>query len=431
MRPLKSCARFALLTEQIAGVLDTLFGEPLYLFGAHEEDRLKGAPGEMLATRFGAVCVGTTDGAIWITHLRAKMDGAIKLPATQVLGKRVEDIPESPMAFDAVADYRSLREIRYVQRNEIGYLYFDFYNGAMDPGQCRRLREAYRAARAHAPRVIALMGGRDFFCNGINLNTIEAADSPADESWRSVRSLDDFVLEVLNTMSHLTIAALRGNAGAGGALMALAADRVYARSGVVLNPHYRGMGGLYGSEYWTYTLPRRVGQDMALQLTQGCAPLAHARRKRSASSTTPSARMSGTSRRESAGARRLWRSIRASRTCSRRSRNDALPMSARSRSPFIGGKTSRKCGSTSMTRTRLIMKHAAASSIKARRRTRVADQPEQMPHATIRLSQRLRRVCAGGDGRVLQSQPSRTILTLVQIRSGLEGLRGGLKVGPA
>jgi putative two-component system hydrogenase maturation factor HypX/HoxX len=33
------------------------------------------------------------------------------------------------------------------------------------------------------------------------------------------------------------------------------------------------MGGLYGSEYWTYTLPRRVGQDMALQLTQSCAPL--------------------------------------------------------------------------------------------------------------------------------------------------------------
>jgi len=27
---------------------------------------------------------------------------------------------------------------------------------------------------------------------------------------------------------------------------------------VLLNPHYRNMGNLYGSEYWTYTLPRRV-----------------------------------------------------------------------------------------------------------------------------------------------------------------------------
>ena len=32
-----------------------------------------------------------------------------------------------------------------------------------------------------------------------------------------------------------------------------------AREDVVLNPYYRHMGGLYGSEYWTYLLPRRVG----------------------------------------------------------------------------------------------------------------------------------------------------------------------------
>jgi putative two-component system hydrogenase maturation factor HypX/HoxX len=255
------------------GVLDSLFGEPHYLFGAHEEDRLKGAPGEILATRCGAVCAGTVDGAIWITHLKAKKDRAIKLPATQVLGERLKDIPESPMPFDAVADYRSWRDMRYVQCNEVGYLYFDFYNGAMDTKQCGRLRDAYRAVRAHAPRVIVLMGGRDFFSNGINLNTIEAADNPADESWRNIVAMDDFVLEILNSMSHLTIAALRGNAGAGGALMALATDIVYARSGVVLNPHYKGMGGLFGSEYWTYTLPRRVGQDMAMQLTQSCAPV--------------------------------------------------------------------------------------------------------------------------------------------------------------
>jgi Enoyl-CoA hydratase/isomerase len=64
-----------------------------------------------------------------------------------------------------------------------------------------------------------------------------------------------------------------GNAGAGGAMLALAADHVYARSGVVLNPHYRSMGDLYGSEYWTYTLPRRVGQKRALELTLSCRPI--------------------------------------------------------------------------------------------------------------------------------------------------------------
>ena len=56
-------------------------------------------------------------------------------------------------------------------------------------------------------------------------------------------------------------------------MLALAADRAYAMSGVVLNPHYRSMGELYGSEYWTYTLPRRVGQARAMELTQACQPL--------------------------------------------------------------------------------------------------------------------------------------------------------------
>ena len=52
-------------------------------------------------------------------------------------------------------------------------------------------------------------------------------------------------------------------------MMALASDRVFARNGVVLNPHYSGMGGLFGSEYWTYTLPRRVGARTSLELTEG------------------------------------------------------------------------------------------------------------------------------------------------------------------
>ncbi|MGH8611679.1 MAG: enoyl-CoA hydratase-related protein [Gammaproteobacteria bacterium] len=69
------------------------------------------------------------------------------------------------------------------------------------------------------------------------------------------------------------IAGLCGNAGAGGAMLALAADYVYARRGVVLNPHYKGRGNLYGSEYWTYTLPRRVGREQARELTERCLPV--------------------------------------------------------------------------------------------------------------------------------------------------------------
>jgi putative two-component system hydrogenase maturation factor HypX/HoxX len=48
---------------------------------------------------------------------------------------------------------------------------------------------------------------------------------------------------------------------------ALAADHVLAREDVVLNPYYGHMGGLYGSEYWTYLLPRRLGEEMTAELT--------------------------------------------------------------------------------------------------------------------------------------------------------------------
>jgi putative two-component system protein, hydrogenase maturation factor HypX/HoxX len=55
-------------------------------------------------------------------------------------------------------------------------------------------------------------------------------------------------------------------------MLALAADEVWCRAGAVLNPHYRQMG-LHGSEYWTYTLPRRVGVQKAAWLTQACLPV--------------------------------------------------------------------------------------------------------------------------------------------------------------
>ena len=117
------------------------------------------------------------------------------------------------------------------------------------------------------------MGGEDFWCNGMHLHCIEAADSPADASWVNINLIDDLACDILTTDTHLTIAALRGNAAAGGVFLALAADRVLARSGIVLNPHYRNMGNLYGSEYWTYLLPRRVGVAPAQEIMHRRLPL--------------------------------------------------------------------------------------------------------------------------------------------------------------
>jgi len=74
---------------------------------------------------------------------------------------------------------------------------------------------------------------------------------------------------------QLVVSGVTGNAGAGGVMLALAADIVFARADIVLNPHYKSMG-LYGSEYWTYSLPRAVGPAMAEQLTQACLPVSAA-----------------------------------------------------------------------------------------------------------------------------------------------------------
>jgi len=262
--------------DSAPGVLDNSMGRSVYLYGAHVEDELCGRPGEIIALRHGAICRATLDGAVWITHLKPKYDDGsfgIKLPAAKVLGSRVRDVTSSILSPAAALDYQTYRDIRYVERDQAGYLYFDFYNGAMGTELCDRLRHAYRYARSRPTRVIVLAGGEDFFSNGIDLNAIEAAVSPAHESWRNIVAMDNLVREILTTSSHIVVSALRGNAGAGGAMLALTADVVYARHGVVLNPHYKGMGGLNGSEYWTYCLPRRVGKDCALQLTEQCQPM--------------------------------------------------------------------------------------------------------------------------------------------------------------
>jgi putative two-component system hydrogenase maturation factor HypX/HoxX len=251
------------------GVLDRIGETAFHLFGVHRERELGGKPGAIVATRDGAICRATADGAVWITHLKGPE--GYKLPATRALALAGIEVraPEVPVAVDAaLPDGHTFREIAYEEHAGVGYLRFDFYNGAMSTDQCRRLRDAYVAARTRREtKVIVLMGGADFFSNGIHLNVIEAADDPALESWLNLQAIDDVVREIVETDSHLVISALTGDAAAGGVPFALAADRVVAREDVVLNPYYRHMGGLYGSEYWTYLLPRRVGAGVAERLT--------------------------------------------------------------------------------------------------------------------------------------------------------------------
>lgn len=260
------------------GVADTLLGQPCHLFDAWPEATLRGLPGEVIAQRETALCRATTDGAVWIGHV--KRVGGIKLPAAQAFADELSHLPHiRPVPLPdwwRVKD-PTWQDIAYEESGTVGYLHFEFYNGAMSTQQCLRLQQALIWTKQRPTQVLVLMGGHDFWSNGIHLNVIEAASlqngSAADESWQNINAMNDLALELINTPHQITVAAVGGNIGAGGCFLARAADQIWVRAAVMLNPHYKNMGNLYGSEYWTYLLPRRVGMEAAKAIMHNRQPL--------------------------------------------------------------------------------------------------------------------------------------------------------------
>ncbi|PKO88532.1 MAG: hydrogenase maturation protein [Betaproteobacteria bacterium HGW-Betaproteobacteria-10] len=255
------------------GVADELFGLPCHVFDAWPESALRGVPGALLGRRQTAICRATRDGALWIGHV--KVVGHIKLPATQAL-PMAQALPELALDGYWKSPTATWQDIAYEEAAGVGFLSFEFYNGAMSTAQCQRLTEAFQWAASRPTQVIVLRGGADFWSNGVHLNTIEAAESPADESWANINAIDDLAEAILCCENQLTVAALAGNAGAGGCFLARAADFVWARDGVILNPHYKNMGNLYGSEFWTYLLPPRVGSEGARNIMRHRLPMSAA-----------------------------------------------------------------------------------------------------------------------------------------------------------
>lgn len=275
------------------GVADEIEGMACHLHDPHSAspDECASAAGHatgaLVAQRDGAFLRRTADGAVWIGQARNPAvcgDGpAFKLPCAQAFEAQAARLPVWPAALERPDDVWA--ELRYRELGpagaRVGVLSFDFCNGAMSTAQCERLLAALREVKRRPTRVLLFTGGAEFFSNGIHLNCIEAAahradDSAADESWRNISAMDDVALELITTTDRLVVSVLRGNAGAGGAFLALAADEVWAHAGVVLNPHYKNMGNLYGSEYWTYLCPRRLGEAgtaglMAQRLPVGAA----------------------------------------------------------------------------------------------------------------------------------------------------------------
>jgi len=251
------------------GAPNEILGVQYYLFGVHKEDKLRGKPKEILAKRDGAICLGTIDGAVWVSHL--KEIGKFKLPASHVLEEKLQNIKEDPLPLCFDRSYDTFYEISVDIRDDVGYLHFNFHNGAMSTQQCEKLTRAVETLKKQC-KVLVLIGGEDFFSNGIDLNLLEDSDKQSEATWENINAINNLVSSVLYAEEIVTIASFQANGAAGGLFMGLACDYMVAKEGVVLNPHYKTLG-LSGSTYHTYSLPKRVGREKAQELLDACLPL--------------------------------------------------------------------------------------------------------------------------------------------------------------
>lgn len=311
-------------SESQPGVLSGLFGASFYVYGGIVEDSiyveqrtdlqlfakelftrssLHEAPksptmpvGRILGVRHFAICLSTVDNrGIWITQVRQpkrKNDAALWPKARAIVGLiRMGLIPpdvvtnlEWPISYNR-ATCSTFQEIiiEYVEHDAgmVANVSFDFYNGAMTTDQCRRLLEALQQIlRKHitsSPIVALVLMGGSYFSNGIALNTIESAASASDEAWASINAMNDVAFCLLYSCSAIsppirTIAAIRGNAAAGGVALPAACDVVIAGEHVVLNPAYRTIG-LFGSEYHLLSYPGRCGYEAAKRLIHDMLPI--------------------------------------------------------------------------------------------------------------------------------------------------------------
>ena len=243
---------------------------PLSVFDAHRGTAPPGEPGTIALRRHGAVLVRTGDGGVWVGHVRRCLQAevrAVKLPATIALGDRLQDVPESLEPLGDPADQPGYREISYRRTGDVGVLSFDFYNGAMSTGQCRRLAAALRqrgrarhqgagrprrrgVLERHPPqrhRRRAAPGG-----GGMAQHQRHRRRVPGDHHLHQPARRD--VVERQRRCGRRDAGARRG-------------PRRCSATASCSTRTTRPWGCI-GSEYWTYVLPRRVGGAQAEALTE-------------------------------------------------------------------------------------------------------------------------------------------------------------------
>ncbi|MFE9322231.1 enoyl-CoA hydratase-related protein [Nocardia sp. NPDC052278] len=272
--------RRILAADGSPGVRSHIADRSVYLYDAHPGHRdVLASAGTVVGRRHHALEIACGDGkSIWIGHLRVDLGDrwSCKAPAVSVLDRAgVPARSFSPIAGQAPASATSevFEDIAYRSIDEqVGELTFRTYNGAMSTDLCRRLARAIRAVSLRDSRVLVVRGetGKTF-SNGLHLGAIECADDPADAAWQNIVALNEVCKELL-LCPKLTLVAITGSCGAGGAVMTQAGDVVVAIGRAVLDVHYATMG-LRGSELQSLTLPRRVGAATAHRLLTECEPV--------------------------------------------------------------------------------------------------------------------------------------------------------------
>jgi putative two-component system hydrogenase maturation factor HypX/HoxX len=218
----------------------------------------------VIAWRETAILRATVDGAVWIGTCSRREDR----PATRSSCRQRRSLPQRWRRARSTARRllpllpADLAGHRYEEAGRVGFLHFDFYNGAMSTRQCQRLQRRLRLGTAAADaKVLVLMGGPRLLVERhppqpVSKRPNHRPTSPGPTSTPS--TISPRRSSVQRQPAH-DRRACRAIAAPAAASWRCAADLVWARAGVILNPHYRNMGNLYGSEYWTYLLPARVG----------------------------------------------------------------------------------------------------------------------------------------------------------------------------
>ena len=242
---------------------DEIGEEQYYLFGAHQDDYLSGPPGKIIAKRHGATCRANGRRR----HLGSKGSSgpsrpSLKSARQQFLAAELGHVLGAPPS--SHTEHRRGRTSRVhsarKNRKKLGYLYFEFYNGAIEHRAVPPSPGGLRVGGRQRPtKAIALMGGDDPWSNGIDLTVIEAAPDPARESWRNINAMDDLVRRTSSPPAPTSPAPPWPVMPAPAAPSSRrAADLVFSRRRRRARPPLSDDAPFDGSEYWTYLLPRRV-----------------------------------------------------------------------------------------------------------------------------------------------------------------------------